>query len=62
MTLNIGKWTHTVNHHMTEYAKKHGYETFNDIYFRLNIIIDKTIYIIDSYKVVNDELIVTLKE
>lgn len=62
MTLNIGKWTHTVNHHMIQYAKAHGYKYFNDVYFRLNIIIDNTIYIIDTYKVVNDELIVTLSE
>lgn len=62
LTLNIGKWTHTVNHHMIEYAKKNGYKYFNDIFFRLNIVIDNTIYIIDTYKVVDDELIVTLTE
>lgn len=62
MTLNIGKWTYTVSHHMTQYAKINGYKTFNDLYFRLNIIIDNKTYIIDKYNMDdNDNLIVDLK-
>lgn len=62
MKLNIGKWIYTVNHHMTQYAKANGYKTFNDLYFRLNIIIDNKIYIIDTYILNdNDDLIVDLK-
>lgn len=60
MTLNIGKWIYTVNHTMIKYAKKHGYKYFNDVFFRLNIVSDGKAYVIDTYKVVNDELIVTL--
>ena len=62
MTLNIGKWTYTVNHHMIQYAKKHGYKYFNDVYFRLNIVIDNKTYIINTYTLDNDNLITDLKE
>lgn len=61
MKINIGKWTYTVNHHVIEYAKKNGYKTFNDLYFRLNIIIDNKTYIIDTYNMVDNDLIVDLK-
>ena len=62
MKLNISKWITTVNDAMIKYAKIKGYKYYYDLYFRLNVIIDNNIHIIDTYILNdNDDLIVDLK-
>lgn len=62
MRINIGKWITSVNNAMIKYAKIKGYNYYYDLYFRLKINIDNKTYIINTYTLDNDNLIIDLKE